>query len=139
MIVGIDVTHPGPGSVKGTPSIAAVVASCEPDFAQYPCSMQIQESKKEMVTKLDQMMEERLAFFLSKNRCVPERILVYRDGVSEGQFKIVVDEELPLIRKSFRKYDRPGKPYNPTLTIVICVSCHHSTSSNQSISDNLVL
>ena len=41
-------THPGPGSTKGTPSIAAVVASCEPEFAQYPASMDIQESKKEV-------------------------------------------------------------------------------------------
>lgn len=48
MLMGIDVTHPGPGSVKGTPSIAAVVASCEPEFAQYPASMEIQESKKEV-------------------------------------------------------------------------------------------
>lgn len=48
MLVGIDVTHPGPGSVKGTPSIAAVVASCDPDYAQFPASMEIQESKKEV-------------------------------------------------------------------------------------------
>jgi len=48
MVVGIDVTHPGPGSVKGTPSIAAVVASCDSDYAQFPCSMDIQESKKEV-------------------------------------------------------------------------------------------
>jgi len=48
MLVGIDVTHPGPGSVKGTPSIAAVVASCDPDFAQYPASMEMQESRKEV-------------------------------------------------------------------------------------------
>jgi eukaryotic translation initiation factor 2C len=48
MLVGIDVTHPGPGSVRGTPSIAAVVASCESDFAQYPASMEIQETKKEV-------------------------------------------------------------------------------------------
>ena len=47
MLVGIDVTHPGPGSVKGTPSIAAVVASYDKEFAQYPASMNLQESKKE--------------------------------------------------------------------------------------------
>jgi hypothetical protein len=52
MLMGIDVTHPGPGSVKGTPSIAAVVASCEQEFAQYPASMEIQESKKEVTTIL---------------------------------------------------------------------------------------
>ena len=48
MLMGIDVTHPGPGSVKGAPSIAAVVASYEADYAQYPASMEIQETKKEV-------------------------------------------------------------------------------------------
>ena len=48
MVVGIDVTHPGPGSVQHTPSIAAVVASCDADFGQYPASMEIQKSKKEV-------------------------------------------------------------------------------------------
>jgi eukaryotic translation initiation factor 2C len=48
MLVGIDVTHPGPGTVLGTPSIAAVVASIDDDYAQYPASMEIQESKKEV-------------------------------------------------------------------------------------------
>jgi len=48
MLVGIDVTHPGPGSIKGTPSIAAVVASVDSSFAQFPASMELQESKKEV-------------------------------------------------------------------------------------------
>ncbi|KAG6819482.1 hypothetical protein H0H93_011450 [Arthromyces matolae] len=48
MLVGMDVTHPGPGSAKGTPSIAAVVASIDLSFSQYPASMEIQESKKEV-------------------------------------------------------------------------------------------
>lgn len=48
MLVGMDVTHPGPGSVKGTPSIAAVAASCDGDFIQFPASLRMQESKKEV-------------------------------------------------------------------------------------------
>ena len=52
MLVGIDVTHPGLGSVKGTPSIAAVVASVDNLFSQYPASMEIQETKKEVHIKL---------------------------------------------------------------------------------------
>jgi hypothetical protein len=48
MLVGMDVTHPGPGSAKGTPSIAAVVASVDDGFAQFPASLQIQETKKEV-------------------------------------------------------------------------------------------
>ncbi|KAG6907598.1 hypothetical protein DXG01_008216 [Tephrocybe rancida] len=118
MLVGIDVTHPGPGSVKGTPSIAAVVASTDTSFAQYPASMEIQETKKEMVTNLAKMVFERLSLFQKRNKGVlPQRVLVYRDGVSEGQFPIVVDEELPAIRKAFTKFDTAKAPYRPKLSI----------------------
>lgn len=48
MMVGMDVTHPGPGSLKGTPSIAAVVASIDDKFAQFPASLSIQETRKEV-------------------------------------------------------------------------------------------
>jgi len=49
MMVGIDVTHPGRGSSRdSTPSITAVVASADGSFVQFPASMRIQESKKEV-------------------------------------------------------------------------------------------
>jgi eukaryotic translation initiation factor 2C len=100
MLVGMDVTHPGPGSIKGTPSIAAVVASVDSHYAQYPASMEIQESKKEvsngdstlkgcgsqstqMITNLANMMFERLMVFRNRSKRLPDRVLVYRDGVSE--------------------------------------------------------
>lgn len=36
-----------------------------------------------MITDLRDMMEERLLAYRTKNRDLPQRILVYRDGVSE--------------------------------------------------------
>ena len=48
MLVGMDVTHPGPGSIEGMPSIAAVVASVDSNFAQFPASLRCQESRKEV-------------------------------------------------------------------------------------------
>ena len=48
MLVGMDVTHPGPGSTDGTPSIAAVVASVDSNFAQFPASLRCQKSRKEV-------------------------------------------------------------------------------------------
>jgi hypothetical protein len=100
MVVGMDVTHPGPGSVEGTPSIAAVVASADSSFVQFPASLRCQETKKEvsgiavfvaltltprlqMITDLTAMMIERLMFYNQKNRSLPDRVFVYRDGVSE--------------------------------------------------------
>ncbi|KAI0685180.1 argonaute-like protein [Cytidiella melzeri] len=126
MLVGIDVTHPGFGTVKGTPSIAAVVASIDKDFGQFPASLRIQESKKEMVTELCDMMVERLKAFQAKSKALPKRILVYRDGVSEGQFQTVVDEEMPEIRRAFTKFMEGNKPYTPQLAIVVCGKRHHT-------------
>ena len=44
MVVGIDVTHPGPASTRGTPSIAAVVASYDDNFTQFPASLLPQQA-----------------------------------------------------------------------------------------------
>jgi len=42
-MVGIDVTHAGATALSGTPSIAAVVASTDDSFAQFPASMRMQK------------------------------------------------------------------------------------------------
>jgi hypothetical protein len=42
MMVGIDVTHAGPTSRYGTPSIAAVVANVDNSFIHFPASIRIQ-------------------------------------------------------------------------------------------------
>ncbi len=81
MLVGIDVTHPAPGTVKGIPSIAGVVSNIDANFSQWPGSICCQETKKEMVSKLDVLMEERLTSWISHNPGrVLENIVVYRDG-----------------------------------------------------------
>nr|VWO97926.1 N/A [Ganoderma boninense] len=43
MVMGIDVTHPGTGSLPGTPSLAAVVASVDSEFVQFPASFALQK------------------------------------------------------------------------------------------------
>lgn len=45
MLVGMDVTHPSPGSMKGTPSICAVVASMDDRFVHFPAGLSIQRNK----------------------------------------------------------------------------------------------
>jgi hypothetical protein len=48
MVVGMNVTHPGPLSVPGTPSVAAVVANVDDTFAQFPVSLRLQEGRREV-------------------------------------------------------------------------------------------
>ncbi|KAJ7119645.1 Piwi-domain-containing protein [Mycena epipterygia] len=142
MMVGIDVTHPGPTSREGSPSIAAVVASVDDNFVQFPASLRIQRpdpnrESKEMLSELRDMLVERLLVYEKKNRVLPQRIMVFRDGVSEGQFDTVVREEKAQILEAFQKLstkDRGPKPYRPLVAIIICGKRHHArfypTTSN---------
>ncbi len=52
IMFGSDVTHPSPGSLQGTPSIAAVVSSVDDKFAHYPASLRLQESRKEVRSRV---------------------------------------------------------------------------------------
>ncbi|KIL63066.1 hypothetical protein M378DRAFT_193040 [Amanita muscaria Koide BX008] len=130
MMVGIDVTHAGPGSRAGTPSIAAVVASIDDSFVHFPCSLGIQEydpkqDNKEMVDNLCDMLVERLKAYEARNKKLPERIFVFRDGVSEGQFSVLLREEYPKILRAFEKLSAKAK-YKPLLSIVVCGKRHHA-------------
>ncbi|KAI0250323.1 ribonuclease H-like domain-containing protein, partial [Lactifluus subvellereus] len=77
IMVGIDVTHPGPKSVEGTPSIVGVVASVDSDFVQFPASLRLQKSRER------DMIVERLQAYGRHSKVLPERMIVFRDGVSE--------------------------------------------------------
>ncbi|KAL1731954.1 ribonuclease H-like domain-containing protein [Schizophyllum commune] len=130
MMVGVDVTHAGPGSQEGTPSIAAVVASVDDHFVQFPASMRLQRSaqNKEMVDELRDMLVERLQTYEKANKgALPDRVFVFRDGVSEGQFDIVLGEELAQIRDAFKRFATgKRKKYEPRLSIIICGKRHHA-------------
>jgi len=130
MLVGIDVTHPSPTSKKGAPSIAAVVASIDDNFAQFPASLRLQQADwnkdaKEMVERLDEMMIERLMLYQKRNKRLPERVFIYRDGVSEGQYQHILQHELPLILSAFKRVS-PNAPYRPKVTITVCGKRHNA-------------
>ncbi|KAF9267138.1 argonaute-like protein [Marasmius fiardii PR-910] len=130
MMVGIDVTHRGPGSKDGTPSIAAVVANVDEDFVQFPASLRIQGTHdiREMVVDLRDMMVERLVAFEKKTKTLPERIFVFRDGVSEGQYDIVISSELAQILEAFKRFNTGGRgqAYRPQVSIIVCGKRHHA-------------
>ncbi|KAF7290752.1 Argonaute-like protein [Mycena indigotica] len=134
MMVGIDVTHPSPTSREGAPSIAAVVASVDDDFVQFPASLRLQKPEqnrqsKEMLTELRDMLVERLLVYEKKNGTLPQRIMVFRDGVSEGQFDTVIREEKSQILEAFGKLStaaRGSRPYRPQFAIIICGKRHHA-------------
>ena len=82
-----------------------------------------------MVAGLDGMLKSRLRLWAKNNKgTYPENILIYRDGVSEGQYDIVLDQELPLLRKPCKKVYPAGdtKKGLPRMLIII-VGKYHNT------------
>jgi len=130
MVVGIDVTHPSPGSASNAPSVAGMVASIDKWLAQWPAALRIQESRKEMVTDLDGMLKSRLELWrkLGKHKVYPDNLLIYRDGVSEGQYDLVLQNELPLLRQACKDLYPPAdtKKGLPNITIIIVGKRHHT-------------
>jgi eukaryotic translation initiation factor 2C len=129
MVVGIDVTHPSPGSASNTPSVAGVVASIDQNLGQWPADLQVQTARQEMVQDLDGMLKSRLVLWAKKNQGrYPENILIYRDGVSEGQYNLVLDKELPLLRKAcVDTYPASStKQGLPRISIVVVGKRHHT-------------
>lgn len=128
MVVGIDVTHPSPGSKETAPSVASIVASVDKVLGQWPSEFAVQESRKEMVSSLEAMFLSRLKLWQKHNRGLPENILVYRDGVSEGQYQLLLDQELPLMRSACRQVypAMATKQGFPKVSIVVCGKRHHT-------------
>ncbi|KAG9379766.1 Stem cell self-renewal protein Piwi [Pyrenophora tritici-repentis] len=128
MVVGIDVTHPSPGSASNAPSVSAMVASVDRFLGQWPATLRIQRGRQENVDALGEMFKSRLSLWKTKGKhtTLPENILMYRDGVSEGQYDMVLAQELPQIRKACEEtYPATDtKKGLPRITIVICGKRH---------------
>lgn len=130
MLLGIDVTHPSPGSAKGAPSVAAMVASVDSSLGQWPAEIRIQnEARNEMVDALDSMLKGHLRRWRNNHKdAYPENIIVYRDGVSEGQYDLVTSKELPLLKSACRAvYPASLTAKNlPRFSIIIVGKRHHT-------------
>ena len=127
MVIGIDVTHPSVGSSEDAPSIAAMVAS-DKRLAQWPADLRINKSRQEMVGKLRSMLVSRLSWWQGKYGDLPDNLLIYRDGVSEGQYQTVLDEEMPQIREAcIEKYGVDYKPtLKPRISLIVVRKRHHT-------------
>ncbi|KAM0874017.1 hypothetical protein ACQ4PT_037690 [Festuca glaucescens] len=136
IIFGADVSHPHPGE-DSSPSIAAVVASQDwPEVTKYAGLVSAQTRRQELIQDLFKvwqdpqrgtvtggMVKELLISFRRSTGQKPQRIIFYRDGVSEGQFYQVLLYELDAIRKACASLE-PN--YQPPVTFVVVQKRHHT-------------
>ena len=116
IFLGADVTHPPAGDNK-KPSIAAVVGSMDAHPSRYAATVRVQQHRQEMIQELSSMVRELLVmFYKSTGGYKPHRIVLYRSGVSEGQFPHILQHELMAIREACIKLEAD---YRPGITFIV--------------------
>ncbi|KAK2801297.1 hypothetical protein FQN51_005397 [Onygenales sp. PD_10] len=121
MFVGIDVTHPtGTEAVAQAPSIAGVVANDDDTLGQWPASLRTQGHREEMVEAVGEMVKERVKAWRGARL---ERIVIFRDGVSETQYEQVLERELRPVLAALKGC---GLSALPKVTLVIVGKRHHT-------------
>jgi len=115
--------HPAPAD-QLKDSIAAVVASYDSNFCYYSTSVRVQQkSNGEMINEFNIMLSELLFEYHKANNRLPDKIIFYRDGVSEGQFDSVLAHEHTKMLEAFKSVN---PQYNPKVTFVIVQKRHHT-------------
>ncbi|KJA29601.1 hypothetical protein HYPSUDRAFT_31529 [Hypholoma sublateritium FD-334 SS-4] len=125
IVMGADVIHPAPGA-EGRPSFASLVSSVDINTAKYIARSSVQTGRQEIIDELEAMCIYVLGKYLSYRSVFEKggrplaRLIFYRDGVSEGQFAHVLEQELPLIRNACKEMK-----VNPKITLIIVGKRHH--------------
>lgn len=123
MMIGADVTHPPRRAENDliAPSIAVSVAAISGDNNLFRPAIRPQEGRKETITDLFGMVVSHLKVFQKNTKALPAKIIMFRDGVSEGQYAKCATEEYAAILAAAREVDAK---YRPKITFVVCVKRH---------------
>lgn len=90
---------------------------------RYAAQVREQTGRKEFITDLAGMAETLIRAFIKANRNnKPETIVMFRDGVSEGQWAPVVHSEVSALKAAFRAIDQA---WSPKLTYIVCMKRHN--------------
>lgn len=124
MIIGADVSHASPGD-DSSGSMAAFTMSMDRAFTRYAANCETNGNRVEIIstniinTKLKEMVKMWAQNFAGHT---PQQVLYFRDGVSEGQFQFVLNQEVADMKQMFKEIN---PKVEPKFTVVICGKRHH--------------
>lgn len=113
MICGIDTYH---DSAKKYGSVCAFIATTNTNYTKYFSRATLQETHQELSSNLSITVKSACEYYKKVNNVYPEKIIIYRDGVSDGQLAMVKEHEIPQIEKAFSMIDGA---YKPLLSVII--------------------
>ncbi|KAF1752558.1 hypothetical protein GCK72_019113 [Caenorhabditis remanei] len=129
LFLGVDVSHPSPRD-RDDPdagvrkmSVASVVGNIDLDCNEYRASSKIQSVGLERIVMLQNEVRNRITDFTIHNGIRPAHIVVYRDGLSEGDFQRTLYEERIAIENACISIDAA---FQPTITYIVVTKRHHT-------------
>jgi len=104
-------------------SFTQVVGSMDGHPSRYAATVRVQQHRQDIIQDLAPMVKEILMQFYRSTRFKPARIVLYRSGVSEGQFMAVLAYELRAVRQACMMLETK---YQPGITFVVVQKRHHT-------------
>lgn len=123
VFLGADVTHPAPGAPPTRASLATMTGSIDPLASRYAAVATNQTHRRETIVDAENMAKSLLAEYQKACKMAPSRIIYLRDGVSDGQYPQILDEELRAIQRAAVSIAK-SKPV--TITVIIAKKRHHT-------------
>eukprot|EP00096_Caligus_rogercresseyi_P002219 TRINITY_DN1429_c0_g1_i3.p1 TRINITY_DN1429_c0_g1~~TRINITY_DN1429_c0_g1_i3.p1 ORF type:complete len:902 (+),score=171.92 TRINITY_DN1429_c0_g1_i3:63-2768(+) len=117
MIVGIDVYH---DPVRQHRSCLGFVASLNSSYSKWSSWTERNTEHQEISNALGICLKRALQQYVECNGTVPDRVIVYRDGVGDGRISMVEDYEAPQLLKVYQAFRGASDP--PIKLSVIVVS-----------------
>ncbi|NP_001306825.1 piwi-like protein 3 [Bos taurus] len=114
MFIGIDCFH---DIERRRKSVAGFVASIDPDLTRWFSQCIIQESGQELVKGLTTCLYTALKLWSEQNSSPPRSIIVYRDGVGDGQLQALIDQEVKQM-ESYLENSYRGQKVRLTFIVV---------------------
>ncbi|CAB4062070.1 AUB [Lepeophtheirus salmonis] len=111
MVIGYDSYHDT--SLKGK-SVGAVVSSINDSLTRFVSSVTIHQHNEELLNQIGMCISRALRKYNEVNNAYPKRIIIYRDGVGDGQIETVKQHEIPAIKEVLKKLN-----ITPKFTFII--------------------
>uniref|UniRef100_A0A671ULA5 Piwi-like protein 2 n=1 Tax=Sparus aurata TaxID=8175 RepID=A0A671ULA5_SPAAU len=128
MVVGVDVHH---DTSKVHQSVMGFVASVNSSLTRWYSRVTFQTPNEELINGFRICFLAALQKYYEVNHNLPEKIVVYRDGVSDGQLRMVEQYEIPQLIKCFETFPT----YEPKLVFIV-VQKRISTTLYSCMSNN---
>ncbi|XP_075063228.1 piwi-like protein 2 [Mixophyes fleayi] len=112
MVIGVDVYH---DPSRGLRSVTGFVASINHCVTRWYSRVVFQLPHQEIMDGLKLCLVAALQKFHEVNHVLPEKIVVYRDGVSDGQLSAVVNYEIPQLQTCFSTFEN----YSPRMVVIV--------------------